>query len=68
MHVDVKKTRKASVQQSYLEDALVKEGVAINVFDKTCIFVVPLIYVVEAVWADVLGTSYVRELNYVMMG
>lgn len=46
-----------------MADALTKKEASSADFATTKVFVVPPMYVYEVVWADILGTIFVRKIN-----
>ncbi|KAK6803725.1 hypothetical protein RDI58_001509 [Solanum bulbocastanum] len=49
-------------EQNKVVDLLAKEGAKKQLFERTRTLQVPPMFVNEAVWADILGTTYLREV------
>ncbi|KAG5589512.1 hypothetical protein H5410_040026 [Solanum commersonii] len=49
-------------ENNKVANLLAKEGAKKQLFDRTRILQVPLMFTNEAVWADILGTAFTREI------
>ncbi|KAK4729120.1 hypothetical protein R3W88_022108 [Solanum pinnatisectum] len=50
-------------EQNKVADLLAKEGAKKRLFERTRILQVPPMFANETVWADILGTTYPREIS-----
>nr|XP_016450800.1 PREDICTED: uncharacterized protein LOC107775563 [Nicotiana tabacum] len=50
-------------EQNQVADLLTKEGAKNESFEKTQFLAVPPVFANDAVWADILGTSFRRKIN-----
>lgn len=49
--------------QNSIADALAKEAAKKEFFGSTRIFAVPPMYVMKAIWKNILGSTYARNVN-----
>lgn len=54
-------------EQNRVANALAKDGAKKKVFENPTLLAVPPIFVLNYVWADILGTSFKNEQQYVII-